>query len=345
MTFMKYVRVKKWFIAFFIILMLLVTLFMYTSTESGKDAGGIIYLNIICFFGVLFYLVIGYYYRRTFYRNLEGISLNSMDELTVLLPKPQDPAQAVTMDLFRHIQRVQSSQIRELLQGKKDHQEFVMSWIHEVKLPITAARLLMENSAGQIVDDLTDKLEDEIDKIDHYVEQALNYSRIDSFNRDYFITEVSLEPVVKASLKKYAKLFITKMIHFQLDGNMPLVHSDSKWLSYIVDQVVANSLKYTGEKGEITFSYEEDSREKRLMISDTGIGIKPEDVPRVFDKGFTGSAGRTGAKSTGMGLYLANQMAGKLGHKLSIRSVYGKLTEVTVHFLKFSDLENIEGIE
>src|SRR5690606_15001406 len=155
-------------------------------------------------------------------------------------------------------------------------------------------------------------------KIENYVEQALYYSRIDSFSKDYLITEVALDQIVKNSVKKYAKSFINKQIHFHMDDMEQIVHTDSKWLGFIIDQVFSNSLKYTGEGGGISVQFEADRKEKRLLIQDTGIGIKPEDISRVFEKGFTGSIGRNHAKSTGIGLYLAKQMALKLGHDLSI---------------------------
>jgi len=113
-----------------------------------------------------------------------------------------------------------------------------------------------------------------------------------------------------------------------------MVYTDSKWLSFIIDQIVANSLKYTEEHGEVSFHVEEDAKEKRLLIQDTGIGIKIEDINRVFDKGFTGSNGRIHSKSTGMGLYLAKKMALKLGHDLSIQSETGRFTTVKIHFPK-----------
>ncbi len=180
-----------------------------------------------------------------------------------------------------------------------------------------------------------DKLEDEWRKIDHYVEQALYYSRIDSFSKDYHITEVSLNRITKASIKKYSKMFIQKRIRLSMWEEEAFVQSDGKWLAYILDQLVANALKYTDEGGTIAFFYEEDQKEKRLHIRDSGIGIKQEDIGRVFEKGFTGSNGRSAnAKSTGMGLYLANQMARKLGARLSVRSQEGEYAEFAIHFSK-----------
>jgi signal transduction histidine kinase len=119
-----------------------------------------------------------------------------------------------------------------------------------------------------------------------------------------------------------------------MDEGGQLVQSDRKWLGFIIDQIVSNSLKYTGVGGEISFRVEEDGNERRLLIQDTGIGIKPEDIHRVFDKGFTGSNGRSHAKSTGMGLYLAKRLALKLGHDLSVQSEENSYTKVIIHFPK-----------
>ncbi|MGG4044550.1 sensor histidine kinase [Paenibacillus favisporus] len=335
MKFVDYVKVKSWFIAFYILLMTVVTLFMYLDSDGSSGIGNMVYLNVICFAGAALYVVIGYYYRRPYYQMLQQMKISKMEEVTALLPEPQHPQQAIVNEWARRLQRLHSDQLQQQLHEKKDHQDFIMSWIHEVKLPITASRLLLENGMTHNAEAVMDKLEDEIDKIDHYVEQALYYSRIDSFNRDYLITETALEPLIKASVKKYAKLFINKRIQFQMAGKPLFVHTDGKWLGYMIDQIVSNALKYTGENGRILFRCEEDAAEKRLVIEDTGIGIKAEDVPRVFDRGFTGGTGRTEAKSTGMGLYLARQMALKLSHRLTVDSAEGESTAFTLHFHKF----------
>ena len=187
------------------------------------------------------------------------------------------------------------------------------------------------------MDYLSDKFEDELNKIDNYVEQALYYSRIDSFSKDYFITEVSLNQVLIESVKKYSKLFINKHISFTMWNEQQFVYSDSKWLGFVIDQIVANALKYTNEGGSISFSYKENSKEKQLQIQDTGMGIKPEDISRVFEKGFTGSIGRNHSKSTGMGLYLAKKIAFKLGHNISIESEEEKYTNATIYFPKITN--------
>jgi signal transduction histidine kinase len=135
-------------------------------------------------------------------------------------------------------------------------------------------------------------------------------------------------------VKKFAKLFISKGIRVRFEDEGEIVQSDRKWLQYMVDQLIGNALKYTEEGGEVVCRMEEDGKERRLLVRDSGIGVKPEDLHRVFDKGFTGATGRSHGKSTGMGLYLARQLAVKLGHELSMTSEEGRFTCVTIHFPK-----------
>lgn len=342
MSFVQYLKDKRFFIAFYFVLMSFISLLMLVSVDRQGAYDNIIYANVGCLIFAGLYLVIGYYYRNPFYRGLdELIHQKEFSELVPALPESQTYGQAKYVEFLEKLQKEHGNQLQSMEDERRDHQDFVLSWIHEVKLPIAAGRLLIQNSQGKTVEFLMDKLEDEINKIDNYVEQALYYSRIDSFSKDYFITEVHLNGLIKESIKKHAKMFIARRISVHLDETLTDAYSDSKWLKYIVDQIVSNSLKYTNEGGKITFEFEEDSQEKRLRIHDTGIGIPPEDLSRVFDKGFTGAVGRSNMKSTGIGLYLANQLAIKLGHKLSIQSNQGRSTTVTIHFPKIRNYYHV----
>ncbi len=321
MSFTQYLFDKRFFLCLYAIIMSFVSLVMFFGSQHN-----ILYTNFGCFCFIVTYLIIGYYQRNNFYKKLcETVDFS-------VLPNPQTNEQTIYYTLLKKLHDEHLEQLQIFYDEKSEHQDFIMSWIHEIKLPISASRLLIENSNSKTIDYIVDKFEDELDKIDHYVEQALYYSRIDSFAKDYFIDELSLEKVVKHSIKKYAKMFITKRIRIKMDNSDTFVHSDFKWMSFIIDQIITNSLKYTDENGEIIIVIEEDIKEKRLLIQDTGIGIKTEDINRVFEKGFTGSTGRSHAKSTGMGLYLAKQLALKLGITLSIASEEGKYTKVVVHF-------------
>lgn len=335
MSFLAYIQDKRFFLGFYVLIMVFVSSIMLVSVGDRQAINSnIVYVNAGCFCFMAMYIVIGYFYRRAFFLELKASAGSDSEHAIATFSDPQNHQQTLYLELVRSLYEGHSRQLQHSIAEQRDHQDFIMSWIHEVKLPIAASRLIMNNSEGKSVDELVDKLEDELAEIDHYVEQALYYSRIDSFSKDYFITEVGLGQPVKECVKKYAKLFINKAIRLQMDDGQQFVQSDSKWLLFILDQITSNALKYTPEGGSITFSFEEDNREKRLMIKDTGIGIKTEDIHRVFEKGFTGVNGRSHAKSTGMGLYLAKQLAIKLGHELSIQSEEGLSTTVTIHFPK-----------
>jgi signal transduction histidine kinase len=333
MRFSEYIKDKRYFIVFYVMIMIFVSLIMLASSNQQNILSQIIYTFLSCTLFAFIYITIGYFYRRKFYRELKDL-VESGQHGILPLPETQNYDQRLFLHLFAKIMEDNVKQIQKSNDEKRDQQEFILSWIHEVKLPIAASRLLMENSENKTVEFIVDKFEDELDKIDDYVEQALYYSRIDSFSKDYFIKEIKVNQIIKNSVKKYSKLFINKEIRFEMEETEQFVQSDSKWLGFVIDQLIANSLKYTNEGGQITVLFDEDRNEKRIRIRDNGIGIKLEDLNRVFDKGFTGSIGRTHAKSTGMGLYLAKQLAKKLGHNITIESEEGCYTIVTIHFPK-----------
>lgn len=332
MSWRGYIYDKRYFLLVYVLIMLVVSAVMLLGAGSGRAAGDLVYIHIVCATVAGIYIVAGYWRKRSFYRRLEELADSGGQHSETLLSEPRAGERALYVGVFRKLRERHAAELRNLHDERREQQDFIMSWIHEVKLPIAASRLLMEHSADKSAADLADKLEDELNKIDSYVEQALYYSRIDSFSSDYFIAEVELGALVKVCVKKYAKLFIGKGVGFKLEGGAVNVRSDSKWLCFIIEQIIANAVKYTGEGGTVTASLSEDERERRCTITDTGIGICAEDLPRVFGRGFTGQTGRLFAKSTGMGLYLAKRLAVKLGHDISVRSQEGAYTAVTIHF-------------
>ncbi|KRE72927.1 sensor histidine kinase [Paenibacillus sp. Soil750] len=343
MSFLSYLKDKRYFIGMYAVTMLFISMIMLVSVKGQAALNNIAYTNAGCFLFASLYITFGYFYRKSFYKELnEFLGKNQHQDWAIAaMPEPQTNEQELYLQLLTQLSKDQANETHLLQAEIRNHQEFILSWIHEVKLPIAASRLIMENRAGKTAEYLIDKLEDELSKIDSYVEQALYYSRIDSFSRDYFISELSLTALVKDSVKKVAKLFISKRIRPDMELLTHNVNSDSKWLGYIVNQIVANALTYTDNGGSITFRSEETDSEKRLIIQDTGIGIDPAELGRVFDKGFTGKNGRTHSRSTGMGLYLAKQMALKLGHDLSITGAVGEGTTVTIHFMKIQHYNDL----
>lgn len=157
----------------------------------------------------------------------------------------------------------------------------------------------------------------------------------------FFIQEYELKPLVNELVKNHARIFISKKIRIRIDKLDIIVLTDKKWLMFILNQVLNNSLKYTPEEGLIHIYAEENAEEKRLIITGSGVGIKEEDIQRVFDRGFTGYNGRMFSRSTGMGLYLAKSLARKLGHEMSVESQFGKYTKVIIHFPRLGDFYKV----
>lgn len=166
----------------------------------------------------------------------------------------------------------------------------------------------------------------ELGRIERYVEMALVYLRLDSESSDYVIREFELDPFIRRSVKKFAGEFISKRLSLELEPSGVSVVSDEKWLAFVVEQVLSNSLKYTRE-GSVRIYLAEP---KTLCIRDTGIGIAPEDLPRIFDKGYTGLNGRADLRASGLGLYLCRRVCRKLGHEISAVSAPGKGTEIRI---------------
>lgn len=208
--------------------------------------------------------------------------------------------------------------------------EYFTLWTHQIKTPISAANLLLQSDEINIKEDLFNQ----IFEMEQYVDMALQYLRIDSMSSDLRLEEYSLSDIIRKAVKCYAKVFIYKKIKLNLQEIDIKVITDEKWLLFVLKQIISNSLKYTN-KGEISISIE---GEKILVIKDTGIGIGEEDIPRVFERGFTGYNGRMNKKSTGLGLHLCKIILDKLSHKITITSKIGVGTIVKID-LSSSQLE------
>ncbi|RDU38305.1 sensor histidine kinase [Neobacillus piezotolerans] len=225
--------------------------------------------------------------------------------------------------LTRHY-RSYLEDLRMANEEKKEWMEYMTSWFHEIKTPIAVSRMLHEAGEG------SGSLEEEMDRIEHFVEQALYFSRLNDFNNDYLIQETEIGKIVKDALKVHSKAFFAKKIHLEVRFEYIEALTDKKALLYLFNQLLGNALKYTPAGGELVVSVL--SKERLITIRDNGIGISPEDLPRIFEKGFTGKNGRELFSSTGMGLFLAKKIADKLGHEVRIHSERGVFTEARIHF-------------
>ena len=194
--------------------------------------------------------------------------------------------------------------------------DYYMMWAHQIKTPIAAMKLLLNGKEDGFL------LMEELFKIEQYVEMVLHYLRLESIASDMVLGESDLYSLVKQTVRKYSILFINSGLSLQLEEFDVKVLTDEKWLGFVLEQIISNSIKYT-RKGTISI-YLEKSAQKTLVIEDTGIGIRQEDLPRIFDRGFTGYNGRMDKKSTGIGLYLCKQIMNQLSHGVFVSSEEGK---------------------
>ncbi|MDT3959812.1 sensor histidine kinase, partial [Staphylococcus kloosii] len=195
----EYVVDKVYTFIFFAILMLFVSLMMLVSIDSLYSINYILYTNICAIVIFLIYIILGYYFRNKFYLELKHLISNEDKDIIIDMIKPQNNKQQIVVNLLNEINNKHFIHLKKLYDEKRDQQEFFISWIHEVKTPISASRLLLENSQDKSIDWLVNKTEDELDKIEENIEKVLYYSRIDSFSNDYFITEVNLDKIIRNS--------------------------------------------------------------------------------------------------------------------------------------------------
>lgn len=223
--------------------------------------------------------------------------------------------------------------MQQAITNQQDQKDYIDSWVHEIKVPLAALNLLLQSIEDDIPEQKYYLVENELNKIDEYVEQVLYYARLDSFSKDYLIQEYSLKEIVQSVIRTQGNYFIQKNLSFSIAGDDQLVLTDAKWVSFIFKQLVSNAIKYTAPEGSISVTIARTKEGAWLELEDSGMGIPQEDLRRIFDKGFTGENGRKSEQhSTGLGLYLAKNLADKLGHQLIVESVQGEGTTMRILF-------------
>lgn len=239
---------------------------------------------------------------------------------------PLSPLEFYLAQTLENARENQKNQTEEGCKRYTDLMDYYTLWVHQIKTPIAASQLLVQDVTDRNIRSL---LEREIFKIDAYVHLVLQYLRLENFHDDLQLKQVALEQLVKEVVRKYSLFFIQKGLTINLDDLDVKVISDEKWLLVIIEQILSNSLKYTKSGGiEIYF------KDNTLYLKDSGIGIKDSDILRVFERGFSGYNGRLTQQSSGLGLYLSKKIADQLGHEISISSQVGQGTTVSIHFQK-----------
>lgn len=314
----------------YILFVVFITIFFIMFYLYNLPLEALIYTGSFCFLASLIASFLDFVNYRESYKKLKFLEKNILNDLEDL-PKSLD----IRIDYYHKIIEKLYEELEKSTQENRqkniDMVDYYSMWVHQIKTPIAAMNFLLDNEEVDLKN-----LQQELFKIERYVEMVLTYIRLDSISSDYVITKINLDEVVKDSVKKYATIFINKKIKLNYVSHETMVISDKKWLSFAFEQILGNSVKYSRADGEITIK----TYENRLVIEDKGIGIKEEDLPRIFEKGFTGFNGRYEKKSSGLGLYLCKKTLDKLGHHIEISSKVGEGTRIEITFSKEDTLRD-----
>ena len=281
--------------------------------------GAIAYPALLC--GIMGFALLVYDFIRVKKAHTRLVEICEMSsELIDSLPQ----ADTILNEDYQEIIKSLQTEIRALENQSdlryRETVDYYTVWVHQIKTPIAAMRLTLDNEDTQT----SRRLSGELSRIERYVEMVLAYLRLDSASSDYVFKEYDLDGIIRQAVKKFAPEFIDRKVRLDYDEVGERVVTDEKWLSFVIEQLLSNALKYTREGGSVRIYM----RDKTLCIEDTGIGIAPEDLPRIFEKGFTGINGRLDKKASGLGLYLCKSISKNLGIGISAASEPDKGTRI-----------------
>ncbi len=330
MNFINYIKDKVLFlILFFLLYGILLLLFFAFKIQSSLILA--ITFLFFTFLGII--ILIDYFRKKTFYQELL-LSIEKLDKAYYVVEMIEEPVFYEGKLFYQALYDINKSMcemVKILENQTDDFKDYIEMWIHEVKIPIASLVLMAHNHP----DKFDKNSKEQIKRIEDYVEQVLYYVRQEFAEKDYFINSVSLKKVIANVALKNKNDFLESKIDLIVENVDCKVYTDSKWLEFILNQIIGNSIKYKKEKNSIIkITVEEDLEKCTLIVEDNGIGIPETDLSSVFEKSFTGNNGRRKGKSTGMGLYIVKKLCDKLGHQVKIESQEGEYTKLFLVFSK-----------
>lgn len=331
-----FLKEKKAYLLSMSIVFIITVFILCTLNPAGGKALSML-IAVLYILGNVIPLYVEYMNKKDFYNNLLRIfdSLDRKNLIAEVITPPGFREGNILYDIIRGSNKAMLEEINKYKYMQEEYREYIEMWIHEVKTPISASRLIAMNNRCDAMDSICE----EIEKIEAYVEQVLFYSRSNTVEKDYIIREIILEELCFYVLKKNSGLFIQNNISVDTANLQMTVCSDEKWLQFILSQILTNSVKYSDKPdARVKISACEMENSVVLSIEDNGTGIPRNELPRIFDKGFTGTNGRKNARSTGMGLYICRKLCDKLGLAISADSDLGKGTVISIVFPKNSML-------
>lgn len=294
-----------------------------------------IYVAIVPIVLFLIPFFIEYYKKKEYYSEIKA-RVNELEEkylITELLPKGDFLDAKINKDNILEIGKSMLENVNKYKYLQEDYKEYIELWIHEIKIPIATSKMIVENNKSEV----TKSIDEELDKIENYIEQALYYARSNTVEKDYIIKKNNLKDIVSSTILKNKTTLIQNNVKIEMENLEEEVYTDSKWCVFILSQIIQNAIKYSKEQNKEIKLYAENKKENVILyIKDNGIGIDKAEIGRVFEKGFTGTNGRQEKKSTGIGLYLCKKLCDKLCIGLEIASEKEIGTEVKLVFPKNS---------
>ncbi len=322
----QYIKMHRKGVGIFFLFSLI---FLIVFALYGLPWEAVVYAAALCGFIGILLLILDY---RRFCSKCRKLTLMQEDVGMTLerLPEAGDEPERLYQELLWILYRQKRQSMDESNRRYQELTDYYTIWAHQIKTPIAAMDLILQNyqDKGLFLDEenAVRQLSEELKRIRQYVDMVLVVLRLDSDSTDYVIREYDLDDILRQAVKKYATQFIYKKLSLKYEPVKRRVLTDEKWLLFVVEQVLSNALKYT-RTGFIEISMEEPDI---LCIRDTGIGIAPEDLPRIFEKSYTGYNGRSDKKASGIGLYLSRRICGKLGHTIAAASAVGEGTTIRI---------------
>lgn len=325
MSYGKFLKDHISWLMIFVLITLTVEAFLLTFNRSGWL---MTYVAVAMILGFVCGTVIEYQKEKRYFDRCCKL-LEELDKkylVPELLGAGGSQEEKIIFNIISQMESGMTTEVSEYRRKSEEYKEYIETWVHEIKIPIATAKMIMENHKAD-----AHGMNEEIDKIESYVEQALFYARSAEVEKDYFIKPVDIEQLVNDVIRQKKRVLIAKHALIDIHDMQPEkeILSDGKWLSFIVGQLIDNAIKYSQDDKVALEIFLDNGA---LVVKDSGIGIKKAELDRVFDKGFTGSNGRTGKASTGIGLYLCKKLCVRLEHDITIDSEEGCGTTVRILF-------------
>ena len=328
MSFIEYFKDKVIFIIINIIVLVITSYLLFGLNVSSY---AIFIICILNFLASISFFIYDCLRKSKYYSSL----LKRLDELDKKyfigdVATEEDFLEGkILFEIISQATKSMKDDISESIRNSNDYKEYIELWVHEIKTPIATCKLLIENNDNEV----TESIGEEVTKVEDYIEQVLFYARSNAVEKDYLIKEINLKKSINAVIRKNANTLIEKRVKVDIRNVDKIVSCDSKWIEFILGQIVSNSIKYMDKKESVLKIYSENiGNDVILKICDNGIGMDEKCVIKAFEKGYTGENGRRFGKSTGMGLYLCKKLCDKLGLGISIRSRENEGTEISILF-------------